>query len=154
MGIHKKIESPEKLLEYFREYKEHEEKNRLHKIEYVGREGMRVETPLHYPLSMEGFKSWLFMNGIISDLSDYVKNKGERYDNFAPIVTHIKEFIFAHNFKGASVQLLNPNLIARQLGIKEQADVTSDNEKIQSLNKEITVNVVLPKDEDEDISFD
>lgn len=154
MGIHKKIESPEKLLEYFRQYKDYEENNRLHKIEYVGREGMRVETPLHYPLSMEAFKSWLFVNGIISDLSDYVKNKDGRYSDFTPIITHIKEFIFAHNFKGASVQLLNPNLIARQLGIKEQTDVTSDNEKIHSLTKEITVNVVLPKEEDEDIDFE
>lgn len=144
MGIHKKIESPEKLLKYFREYKEHEENNRLFKIEYVGREGTRVDTPLHYPLSMEAFKSWLFINGIISDLSDYVKNKEERYDDFTPIIAHIKEFIFAHNFKGASVQLLNPNLIARQLGIKEQSDITSGNEKLPTQPSQIVIEIVKP----------
>ena len=132
MGLHKTIESPEKLLEYFNQYKKNEEENRLFKIEYVGREGTRVDTPLHYPLTMEGFKTWLFMNSIIADLSDYVKNKDNRYDDFAPIITHIKNFIFAHNFKGASVQLLNPNLIARQLGIKDQSDITSGNEKISN----------------------
>jgi len=148
MGIYKKIESPDKLLEYFREYKQYEENNRLYKIEYVGREGTRVETPLHYPLSMEAFKSWLFINKIISDLSDYVKNKEGRYDDFAPIITHIKEFIFAHNFRGASVQLLNPSLIARQLGIKDQQDVTSDNKPLESNKTELTVKIIRPIEED------
>jgi hypothetical protein len=148
MGKNKYIESPEKLLEYFKQYKKFEEDNRLFKREYVGKEGREVDTPLHYPITMEAFETWLFNNDIIQTLSDYISNKNKAYGDYSAILTHIKKEIFAHNFRGASVQLLNPSLIARQLGIKDQQDVTSDNKPLESNKTELTVKIIRPIEED------
>lgn len=131
MGKHKYIESPEKLLEYFKQYKQFEEDNKLHKREYVGKEGTPVDTPLHYPITMEAFETWLFNNDIIQTLSDYISNKNKAYDDYSAILTHIRREIYAHNFRGASVQLLNPSLIARQLGIKDQQETINYNKDLK-----------------------
>lgn len=122
MAKHKYIESPEILWKYFTEFVEHEKSNPMYKVEYVGKKGERVNTPLQVPITFEGFECWLADNNIINDLGDYSKNKEQRYDEYAPIITRIRNNCFAQNFKGASVGLFNANIIAKKLGLKEQVE--------------------------------
>ena len=57
---------------------------------------------------------------MINDLGDYAKNDNGRYTDYAPIITRITKNCFVHNFKGASVGLFNPNIIAKKLGLVEK----------------------------------
>lgn len=121
----KYIESPEHLWNYFSEYVLHEQSNPMHKVEWVGKEGRFEKTPLETPITFEGFECYLSDKGIINDLGDYTSNKGGAYEIYSTIITRIQKNCFVHNFKGASVGLFNPNLIARKLGLveKTQTDV-------------------------------
>ncbi len=46
------------------------------------------------------------------------------------VITRIKETIFTQKFEGASADLLNANIIARDLGLADKKDITSDGDKI------------------------
>lgn len=120
----KYIESPELLWEYFTKFVEHEKNSPMYKREYVGKDGAPVDTALQVPITFEAFECWLADKGVINDLCDYVKNKGGRYESYAPIVTRIKNNCFAQNFKGAAIGLFNANLIAKKLGLidKQQTE--------------------------------
>jgi hypothetical protein len=124
MSKHKYIETPEKLLSLFKEYVKHETENPMYKTEYVGKDGRQELTPLLTPITFEGFECYLFEREIINDLGDYSSNKDGRYTEYATIIAYIQKFCFVNNFKGASVKLFDPNLIARKLGIM-------DNQKIE-----------------------
>ncbi|TIT64348.1 MAG: DNA-packaging protein [Mesorhizobium sp.] len=47
---------------------------------------------------------------------------GERED-FVPVKTRVEEIIRAQKFAGAAADLLNPNIIARDLGLSDKQDV-------------------------------
>lgn len=122
MGVKKFIESPEQLWGLFEEYVNHERSNPMYKVEYVGKDGRAVSTPLEVPITFEGFECYLEDRGVINDLGDYSKNKEGRYTDYAPIITRIKTNCFVHNFKGASVGLFNANIIARKLGLIDKTN--------------------------------
>ena len=133
MGKHKFIETPDKLWELFEEYVNHERQNPLFKTEYVGKDGNTVYTPLAVPITFEGFECYLADIDYIQDLGDYAKNDDGRYTDYAPIITRIRKNCFVQNFKGASVGLFNPNIIARKLGLKDTVDDTG--------SKDVTIKV-------------
>lgn len=128
MAKHKYIETPEKLWELFTRYVEHERDNPMYKIEYVGKDGKEVHTPLQVPITFEGFECWLADEGIINDLGHYSQNLDDRYSDYVPIITRIRNNCFAQNFKGASVGLFNANLIARKLGIADKKEIDDKRE--------------------------
>ena len=127
----KYIESPDKLWSLFIEYVQHEINNPMYKVEYVGKDGRIERTPLETPITFEGFECYLADNNVINDLGDYAKNDNGRYTDYAPIITRIQKNCFVHNFKGASVGLFNPNIIAKKLGLVEK--VQNDVKVEQSL---------------------
>jgi hypothetical protein len=73
------------------------------------------------PITFEGFECYLADLGIINDLGDYSKNKDDRYNDYTPIITRIRNNCFVQNFKGASVKLFDANLISRKLGLIEKS---------------------------------
>jgi hypothetical protein len=113
----KYIESPDKLWELFLNYVSFEAINPMYKVEYVGKDGRIERTPLETPITFEGFECYLADKKVINDLGDYAKNDNGRYTDYAPIITRITKNCFVHNFKGASVGLFNPNIIAKKLGL-------------------------------------
>jgi hypothetical protein len=128
MSKKKYIETPEKMWEYFTEYVKHERDNPMYKIEYVGKDGNEVHTPLQVPITFEAFECWLADEGIINDLGHYSQNLDDRYSDYVPIITRIRNNCFAQNFKGASVGLFNANLIARKLGIADKKEINDKRE--------------------------
>jgi len=124
MAKHKYIETPERLMQLFKEYVLHERDNPMYKREYVGRDGQEKDTPLETPITFEGFECYLAELEIINDLGDYSSNKDGRYTEYATIITRIQKNCYVHNFKGASVGLFNASIIARKLGLKEQTEVS------------------------------
>lgn len=131
----KYIESPEKLWEYFTEFVNHEKNNPMYRRDYVGKEGVAVNTPLQVPITFEGFECWLADNEIINDLGDYSSNKGGAYEAYSTTITRIRNNCFSQNFKGAAVGLFNANIIAKKLGLVERQDVTSKGENVKQIFK-------------------
>jgi hypothetical protein len=117
----KYIETPEKMWELFEDYVKHETNNPMYRIDYVGKDGNKERTPLMTPITFEGFECYLADLGIINDLGDYSKNKDDRYNDYTPIITRIRNNCFVQNFKGASVKLFDANLISRKLGLIEKS---------------------------------
>jgi len=128
MAKHKYIESPEVLWVHFTSYVEHEQNNPMTKVEYVGKDGEKVRTPLETPITFEGFECYLADKGIISHLGDYSANKDGKYDEYSTILTRVKNNCFVHNFKGASVGLFNASIIARKLGLVDKQETTVKSE--------------------------
>lgn len=116
----KLIKTPEELWELFLSYVEKERSSPMYKREYVGKDGDEKDTPLQVPITFEGFECYLWDLNVISDLKDYASNKENRYADYAPIVTRIRQNCFVQNFKGASVGLFNANIIARKLNLVEK----------------------------------
>lgn len=123
MAKKKYIETPEKLWELFEEYVKHEIKNPMYKVDYVGKDGSKVKTPLETPITFEGFECYLEDMGIIGDLGHYSSNLNDAYTEYLPIITRIRRNCFVHNFKGASVGLFNANIIAKKLGLVDKKEV-------------------------------
>ncbi len=125
----KYIETPEKMWELFEAYVKHESDSPMYKVEYVGKDGDRVNTPLQVPITFEGFECWLWDNDYIkAGLGDYASNKNESYSDYSTIITRIRQNCFAQNFKGASVGLFNANIIAKKLGLVEKTENTHKHE--------------------------
>lgn len=124
MGKNKYIESPERMWELFEEYVDHEKNNPMSKIEYVGRDGVPVDTKLEVPITFEGFECYVADKGIINDLGDYASNKGGNYSEYSTIITRIRNNCFNQNFKGAAVGIFQHTLIARKLGLSDRQEHT------------------------------
>ena len=128
MAKHKYIETPEKLWELFEEYKSKEQESPMYKVEYVGKDGNCVDTPLQVPITFEGFELYLAELNIIQDLGDYSSNKNGSYDEYSTIITRIQKNCFVQNYKGAAVGLFNANLVKAKLGIADKQETTHKGE--------------------------
>lgn len=127
----KYIETPEKLWELFEAYVKHELEHPMIRRDYVGKDGIPVDTKLETPITFEGFECWVADQDIIQDLGDYENHKNESYASYRPIVTRIKQNCFVHNFKGAAVKLFDANLIAKKLGLITKTDNKNENTNIE-----------------------
>jgi hypothetical protein len=54
MAKHKYIKEPKLIWEYFQAYRKNVKDNPRMKVEYVGKDGERVNTPIERPLIIEG----------------------------------------------------------------------------------------------------
>ena len=86
------FETPEDLLKAWEEYKvfKDSQASKWAKVQYVGREGERRTDNPPMPYDIDGFKSWYYNNNG-KFIHQYFKNKDGYYDDFVPIVTHIKD---------------------------------------------------------------
>lgn len=132
MAKHKYIETPEKMWEYFEAYAIETKENPRYKIEYVGKEGERVKTPLERPLTIEGFELWMAKNEIIMDLSQYFANTDGRYTEYQTICTRIRKAVRNDQIEGGMVGQYNASITQRLNGLKEQTE-TDINAKIETI---------------------
>lgn len=64
------------------------------------------------------------------DISDDSWANYCKKDDFIGICNNIKRVIFAQKFEGASAGLLNASIIARELGLADKQDITTNGESI------------------------
>lgn len=134
----KLIESPEKLMQIFEEYKAYTLANPRTKWVLSQKTAEMVAEPLRIPLTNEGFEIFCYKN--YSDVHHYMDNTDGRYSAYRTVCSHIKKEIRNDQITGGMVGQFNPSITQRLNALKEQTDVTSDNEKINS----ITVTIVKP----------
>ena len=122
MAKHKYIETPEKMWEYFEAYAIETKDNPRYKVEYVGKDGERVKTPLERPLTIEGFELWMAKNEIIMDLSQYFANTEQRYTEYQTICSRIRKAVRNDQIEGGMVGQYNASITQRLNGLKEQTE--------------------------------
>lgn len=131
-GKPKAIKTPEKLWELACEYFQTIDSNPAYKKDFIkGGEsaGTIVDIETMRPYTWEGLEDFLFEKGIITNLDDYRQNTDGRYQEYTGIIRAIGKVIFNRNFSGASMNFLNANLIARQLGLAEKSQVAITKEQ-------------------------
>ena len=132
----KLIETPEKLMEIFEEYKAYCAANPRTKWVLSQKTAEMVPEPLRVPLTNEGFEIFCYNN--YSDVHHYFDNTDNRYSEYRTVCTHIKKEIRNDQITGGMVGQFNPSITQRLNALKEHTDVTSGDEKISA----ITVTIV------------
>jgi hypothetical protein len=54
-------------------------------------------------------------------------------EDFSTIIIDIEKTVYRQKFEGAAADLLNANLIARDLGLKDRTDITTDDKPIEPI---------------------
>lgn len=63
---------------------------------------------------------------IFLDISKQAWSEYKARDGFGDVTTRIEEIIRTQKFEGASADLLNPNIIARDLGLADKSEISGD----------------------------
>jgi hypothetical protein len=121
MGRFKLIDRPEKFWELFEAYRKDVKDNPRIKIEYVGKEWDKVETPIERPLTIEGFKCYCAANQC--DIQAYWNNRDDNYADFSPIVMRVREEIRSEQIEGGMVGAYNANLTARINSLSDKQEL-------------------------------
>jgi hypothetical protein len=122
MGKHKYIETPEKMWEYFEQYRKEVKDNPRKKHVFVGKDGNSDYEMLERPLTMEGFECYLYDRGVIADLGHYFANTDNRYDDYRTICHAIKKAIRTDQIEGGMVGQYNPSITQRLNGLVDKQE--------------------------------
>ena len=131
-GRDKIFATPDIMLEACYEYFEWCEKHPLIEIDFRGSKMEKIELPKMRALTMWGLCSFLHVNTVyFNQFEGEIKEKEDKVSkDFSKVITHVRELIINQKFEGAAAGFLNPNIIARDLGLKDNSDVTSNGESI------------------------
>lgn len=141
-GRNKLFASPQLMMEAAEEYFQWCEENPLIEIDYRGKDVEQVRLPKMRPYTIQGLCLYLDCNTVyFNQFYSEVKDKKDKISkDFSQIITRIREIIYNQKFSGAASGFLNPNIIARDLGLTDKADITSAGQQIGV--KEITIEPV------------
>lgn len=115
---------PEDLYNCFEMYKlwvRNEAKN-WPKVQYVGKNGERVEDYPVLPLLRSGFTSWAYRNGF-GFIHQYLDNKDGYYDEFVATSVQILDEIKSQQVTGGMLKHFDASLTARLNGLTEKTEV-------------------------------
>ena len=115
-GRDKLFSSPDLLWETACEYFEWCDDNPLMEIDFKGKDADEVQIPKMRAFTWDGLE--LYQD--IYSLRDYKTNP--EYKDFSQVITRIEKVIRDQKFTGAAAGFLNPNIIARDLGLTEKID--------------------------------
>ncbi len=132
MAKHKYIETPEKLWEYFQDYKKYEKENPIKVKDWVGKDAHCVDREKEAPLTIEGFECYLSDKGIIEDLSQYFANTEQRYTDYQTICTRIKKAVRHDQIRGGMAGIYNPSITQRLNGLVDKTE-----QKVVKVGKEL-----------------
>lgn len=122
MGVHKKIESPKVLYSHFEKYKEECKSNPKKENFWSSKSDKEVSVSREVPYTWDGFEVFLNKEKIIVRLDDYKSNKDDRYTDFADIIHVIGKEISNDKMNGAYAGIFNPNIVARDQGLRDNVD--------------------------------
>jgi len=124
MGKPKYIETPEKMWELFLAYKKEVKGNPIIVKDWVGKDATDVYREKEKPLLMVGFECYCMEHTEITypDLTHYFENKDDRYSNYVPITSRIKQEIQADQLSGGMTMIYSQNLTARLNGLVDKKE--------------------------------
>ena len=128
-GRKPKFKAPDDLWDAACEYYEWVHKHPLQAAELVKFQGEAKLKRVPKMRAMTIMGLCIFLDISQQAWSEYKQRKG-----FGEVTTRIDNIIRTQKFEGASAELLNPNIIARDLGLSDKQDVNATGD--------ITVNIV------------
>lgn len=110
------------------------EDNPLIEVDFKGKDAERVELPKMRAFTMQGLCMYLDTHSqYLCEFKRLLKDKNDDLSkDFSVIVTRIEEIIYNQKFTGAAAGFLNPNIIARDLGLRDNSDITTKGNEIKS----------------------
>lgn len=122
-GRPRAFKSPEELWDAFMKYKTHEKANPILVHDFVGKDGTEIYRKKETPLTMEGFKAYLFASSEYKffDIENYMDGT---HKEFIDISVRIKEVIRQDQIKGGMAGIYNPSLTARINGLVDKVEKT------------------------------
>lgn len=126
--------TPDDLWSAACEYFEWVENNPLMETKAFHFQGAVVmdEVPKMRAMTMMGLCLYLDIS-----TATFYEYKGK--EDFSIVIAKIEQAIFTQKFEGAAADLLNANIISRELGLADKQDLTTNGE---SINKPTTINLV------------
>lgn len=124
LGRPRKIESPEKMQEYFNTYYKEVKENPIKVTDWVGAKAIEVVRHKERPITLEGFSVWLWRKGILVNVHDYFTNKNNAYAEFSSVCRAIREIIRTDQIEGGMAGIYNPSITQRLNGLVEKSAVT------------------------------
>lgn len=122
-GNTRNIETPDKMLELFNDYREWAKANPIQKMDFVGKDGRQVFYELKRPLTFDGFEVYVIDRGIIkSSLQHYSLNTNGAYKEFADVMDYIRKVIRDDQISGGMAGIYNPNITQRLNGLAEKVE--------------------------------
>lgn len=140
-GTNKKY-TPEALWEVAKEYFQWVEDNPLWEERGFAYQG-KVTKERFYKMRAMTITAFQLYAGISHVTWGNYKDNSD----YLTVITRIEDHIYSQKFEGASAELLNPNIIARDLGLKDKAEHEF---KGDSWPTEIIVRVVRPNGKTEE----
>ena len=138
------FKSPEQLWESSVEYFKWCEENPLYEYKPFHYQGETSIEPVPKMRAMTIQGLCLFLDIGQQTLADYGKK-----DKFSGVVKEIKDCIYTQKFSGAAADLLNSNIIARDLGLTDKQAVEvedkTDLSKLEEVIKILEENGIDPK---------
>lgn len=123
-GRDHKIETAQEIEENFEEYAEWVEASPLNETDFRGKDAVQVTLPKMRAMTKEHFALACGLSGW-----DKLENYKERGEDFREIITRIERMIYYQKFTGSAAGFLNPNIIARDLGLKDVSDVNVNDQR-------------------------
>src|SRR5436190_2985965 len=89
--------------------------------------GTLAKVPTARPYTIQGLCRYLRCNTLwFNQFEKSLEGKKDsKSKDFSTILTHVRETIYQQKFEGAAVGAFNANIIARDLGLKDNSDVTT-----------------------------
>ena len=111
--------TPDELWYEFIQYCQWIENNPLFEEKQFAFQGMVTthDAPKMRAMTIRGF--CLFADIAMKTFYEYAKK-----DGYSNITTRIEDAIYQQKLEGAAADMLNPNIIARELGLKDHSEVT------------------------------
>lgn len=148
--VHKNrvFKNPNDLLDAWNEYKDYrkEEAKQWPKVQYVGRDGQRVEDYPVMPLDLKGFYAFYY-NKYGKHIHQYFENFQGYYDEFLGICTHVENERDNSLRTGSLLGFYKENMAARITGDKDNQDLTSNGQPLQP--EGVIHKLVIPKENNE-----
>jgi hypothetical protein len=120
-GRDKIFQTPNIMLEACYEYFEFQSQQSWDRVDYKGRDLKKVEIPVSSPFTLTGLCIFLGVNSdYFSDFADNLNLATEEGKDFSRVIKHVKEVIYTQKLEGAAVGTYNANIIARDLGLKDE----------------------------------
>ena len=117
-GRNPKFKGPDELDDACNEYFQWVEDNPLIGVESVKFQGFgrTMPMPKMRAMTLDGLCTFL-------DISDETWRKYREKTDFIGVITRVERIIRTQKFEGAAADLLNANIIARDLGLSDKKDV-------------------------------
>lgn len=135
MNPTRNFETPEDLLKAWSEYKLslEEKAKKWPRVQYVGKDGQRVEDYPKLPLTLEGFYVYGYEH--YGTVKQYFVNKDGLYTEYVTICTRIKEEIRHDQITGGLLGNYNASITQRLNGLTEktQTEISIEQSPFKSL---------------------